>query len=152
MVTRGFLPSVFRTSFRPRGAFDEFQRIQEEMNRLFNGSRYPVASEYPALNVWSNEEETVVTAELPGFEKDNFEISVVQNTLTLRGERPTEELKEGEAYHRRERRNGKFVRSLELPFEVDSDKVEAAFRNGVLSIKLPRAEETRPKKIAIKAS
>jgi HSP20 family protein len=149
MLTRGFFPSVFRSSFRPRTLSDEFRRIQDEMNRLFSGSRYPAAAEYPALNVWSNDVDTVITAELPGIEPDDIQLSVVQNTLTLRGERKAEELKEGESYHRRERREGKFVRTLELPFEVDGDKVEAAFTNGVLSVKLPRAEAHRPKKIEI---
>jgi HSP20 family protein len=94
----------------------------------------------------------VVTAELPGFNPDDVEVSVVQNTLTLRGSRTPEELKQGETYHRRERWNGKFVRTLELPFEVDHDKVEAQFRNGVLSIRLPRAPQNLPKKITVKAS
>ena len=152
MLTRGFYPSVFRSLLRPRGGSDEFRRIQDEMNRLFTGSRSPAAAEYPALNVWSNDVDTVVTAELPGIDPEDIQLSVVQNTLTVRGERQAEELKEGESYHRRERREGKFVRTLELPFEVDGDKVEAAFTDGVLSIKLPRAEAHRPKKIAIKAS
>ena len=72
--------------------------------------------------------------------------------MILRGSRESEELKEGEAYHRRERWSGRFERAIALAFEVDSDKVEAEFRQGELVIKLPRAEAHKPKKIAIKAA
>ena len=106
----------------------------------------------PPLNVWSNEDETIVQAELPGLAADDIDISVVQNTLTLRGSRNPEGLKEGESYHRRERWTGRFVRSLELPFEVENSKVEAEYKHGMLRIRLPRAEQHKPKKITVKAS
>ena len=152
MLTRTLFPSAFRNGTRLWDPFRDLRHIQEEMNRLVDQVWYPRATEYPPLNVWSNEEETVVQAELPGFAPEDIDISVVQNTLTLRGSRKPEELKEGETYHRRERWTGQLVRTLELPFEVDSDKVEAEFKSGVLSIRLPRAEEHKPKKIEVKAS
>jgi len=152
MLTRTFFPTVFRNGTRTRDPFRELRHIQDEMNRFFDWTWRPGATEYPTLNVWSNEDDVVVQAEVPGFAPEDIDVSVVQNTLTLRGSRKPEELKEGETYHRRERWTGKFVRSLELPFEVDSGKVEAEYKNGILSIKLPRAEEHKPKKIAVKAS
>ena len=149
MVTRTFLPTVFGTSLRALGPGEAFNR---EVGRLFNGNWYSASDEYPALNVKSNEDEVVVVAELPGFDPGDIEIAVEANTLILRGSRESEELKEGEAYHRRERWSGRFERAIALAFEVDSDKVEAEFRQGELVIKLPRAEAHKPKKIAIKAA
>jgi len=147
MLTQTFLPSVFRSSPRPWNGFGELGRFHDEVNRLFS-----TGSEFPALNVWSNDEETIVKAELPGFEPENIEIAVEGNILNLRGSREIEEAKEGETFYRRERYNGKFARSLKLPAGVDADKVTAEFKNGVLSISLPKAEAHKPKKIEIKAS
>ena len=151
MLTRNFYPAVFRSGTRTWDPFGDLNRIQDEMNRL-EGTRRPGATEYPSLNVWNSEDDVVVQAEVPGFAPEDIDVSVVQNTLTLRGSRKAEELKEGETYHRRERWTGKFVRSLELPFEVDNGTVEAEYKNGILSVKLPRAEEHKPKKITVKAS
>jgi HSP20 family protein len=103
------------------------------------------------MNVWTNEDSAVATAELPGVRTEDIEVSVENNTLTLRGSRQGDELAEGAIYHRRERRCGSFTRSFRLPFNVEGEKVEATFENGVLSIYLPRAEADRPRKIAIKA-
>lgn len=152
MLTRTLSPTVFRNETRARNPFLDFRHIQEQMNRLVDRASYPRSTEYPPLNVWSNQEELVVQAELPGFAADDIDISVVQNTLTVRGSRQPEELKEGESFHRRERWTGKFVRSLELPFAVTSAKVKAEFKKGVLSIRLPRAEEHKPKKIVVKTT
>ena len=132
------LPTLFRPSTDLWNNWPEFS--------------FATRREYPALNVWSNEDETVVTAELPGFAPEDVEISVEGSTLTLRGSREGEESKEEENYYRRERWSGKFERSLRLPATVDADKVEAEFSNGVLSIKLPKAESAKPKKIRVKAS
>lgn len=149
MFTRSFFPSA--SPFNLRNPFGDLQRLRQEFDQLLEGAWRP-AAEYPALNVWTSPEAVAVTAELPGFEPSDIEVSVVQNVLTLRGSRPASELKEDETYHRRERWSGKFVRSLELPFPVDGTQVEAQFKNGVLAIKLPRAEEHRPRKIEIKAA
>ncbi len=133
----------------------EMTRLQREMNRLFSevaGSGSSVAPGYPAMNVWTNEKGAVVTAELPGVNPDDIDISVVGNTLTLSGGRQPDELKEGEKYHRRERGYGKFTRSLQLPFDVNAGKVDASFSKGVLHISLPRVEEQKPKKITVKAA
>lgn len=132
----------------------EMERLRREMNRLFRDwperARSSTAASYPAMNVWMDEDSAIVTAELPGVILDHIDISVEDNTLTLRGDRQPEE-EAGVTYHRRERRYGSFLRSFQVPFRVDPAKVEATFKNGVLSIVLPRAEEDKPKKIAVRA-
>jgi HSP20 family protein len=125
------------------------------MNRVFDGYspvRTRIAPSYPALNIWSSEEGLVVNAEVPGIDVEDIEISVVGETLTLNGARKSEDLEEGARYHRQERGYGKFNRSVELPFPVDIDKVEATFKNGVLQISLPRSEADKPKKIVVKSA
>jgi HSP20 family protein len=131
-------------------------RLQRDMNRLFaqmpTGVAGDVAPTFPAMNVWTDEDGAVVTAELPGVAPDDIDVSVVGDTVTLKGNRHPDELEEGDTYHRRERRYGAFTRAFQLPFHVEPDQVDANFRDGVLQISLPRAEEDKPKKIAVKAS
>ena len=110
-----------------------------------------VAPSYPAMNVWTDQDGAVITAELPGVNPEDIDISVQNDTLTLRGNRAPDEVQEGGTYHRRERGSGSFTRSFQLPFQVASDQVEASYAKGVLSITLPRAEADKPKTIAIKA-
>jgi HSP20 family protein len=144
---------------RPFGAglspWREMARLQRDMNRLLSGtSRWPgwsTAPSYPAMNVWTDQDGVVVTAELPGVDPDDIDISVQNDTLTLRGNRAPDEVPEGGTYHRRERGSGSFTRSFQLPFQVESAKVAASYEKGVLNITLPRAEVDKPKKIAIKA-
>ena len=142
-------PFDFRSSYR------EMERLRREMNQLFEqldrGPRLSVAAAYPAMNVWTNADGAVVTAELPGMNPEDLEISVHGDTLSLRGSRPAEEVEEGVTYHRRERGSGQFRRSFQLPFNVDSNKVDAKYERGVLHIFLPRAESDKPKKIQVKS-
>jgi HSP20 family protein len=149
MLTRAFYPATYRA--RTWAPFDGLRQLQSEMDRLMSQT-YPRSVDYPPINVWSNEDEVVVQAELPGYAAADIDISVVQNTLTLRGERQPEGLKDGETYHRRERQVGSFVRTVELPFEVDNSAVDAEYVAGILMVRLPRAEAHKPKKIAVKAS
>lgn len=141
--------------YSPLTIWRELDRLQREMDRLFDEfspRRLRTAPAFPAMNVWADEESVVVTAELPGLESKDIEVNVLNGTLTLRGERKPEELPEGARVHRQERGYGRFARTLELPYKVDVDKVKATFKNGVLQITLPRAEEDRPKKIAVKVA
>jgi HSP20 family protein len=103
------------------------------------------------MNVWTNQDGAIVTAELPGVASEDIDISVQGDTLTLRGCCQGGALEEGAVYHRRERGRGDFTRSIQLPFQVAGDQVEATFAKGVLSISLPRAEADKPTKITIKA-
>jgi HSP20 family protein len=130
-------------------------RLQREMNRLFEDyspARLRRAPAYPAMNVWANEDGLTITAEVPGVSPEDIDISVVGDTLTLSGERKPDLLKEGARYHRQERGFGSFSRSIQLPFMVNVSKVDATFHNGVLNVSLPRAEEDKPRKIAVKSA
>ena len=152
MLTTTCLPSVVPSSRRRTGPFGELWRLHDQMDRAFTGTWSGGTARYPELDARSNDDEVVIRAELPGFAPGDVDISLEQNVLTLKGAREAEEKAEGEVYHRQERWTGEFSRALELPYEVDGGKVEAEFSNGVLTIKLPRAEEHRPKRIEIRAS
>ena len=131
----------------------ELQRLQHDINRAFSGfDSFLVVQEYPALNVRDNGTDVIVTAELPGIDPDNLNVSVVNDVLSLSGLREPEALKEGEVYHRQERKHGNFSRAINLPFGVDAGKVEASYKNGILTITLPRAEKEKPKKITVKTA
>lgn len=141
--------------YRPLSVWREMNQLQREMNRIFDSyasGRTSTAPSFPAVNVWADEESTLITAELPGLTSDDIDIDVLENTLTLSGERKAEDLPEGARYHRQERGRGKFSRSIRLPYAVDVDNVEAVFKNGVLEVKLPRTEKDRPKKIEVKVN
>jgi len=129
----------------------EMQRLQREMNRVFSGLDQAVSRETPPVNAWVGEGDVIVTAELPGVDPANVELSVVGDTLTISGSREPEALKEGENYHRQERSYGRFTRSLQLPFHVETAKVEARYDRGILQITLPRAEADKPRKISVKS-
>jgi HSP20 family protein len=127
----------------------DWETIENQMNRLFAGTA-PSAKEFPAINIWTERDSLIVTTELPGVDPGSIDMSVVGKTLTLRGERKPEEVENG-TYHRRERWYGKFGKAIELPFNVEADKVSARFNKGVLYITLPKAEAEKPRKISVKA-
>lgn len=147
-----------RTFYNPyniSSTWREMDRLQREVNRLFSdalstGSRF-TTSTFPAMNVWTNEDGVVITAELPGMHPDDIDISVSGDTLTLSGQRTPDDLPEGGKYHRRERSRGRFTRTMQLPFSVEANNVEALFEKGILHLSLPRLEAEKPKKITIKA-
>ncbi len=137
----------------PRAALDPFQemqRLQDEVSRLFSSAWPAPAPDFPALNAYAGEDGIVLTAELPGVEATSLDVAVVRDTLTLRGRRPAEAA-DPNSYHRRERRHGQFARTVTLPFRVDPERVEAELQHGVLRLTLHRPEEDRPRKIAVKA-
>ena len=139
--------------YRAPSLVRELDRLQREMNRMYeSGSRYRIAPSFPAINIWTNPEGAIVTAEVPGVNADNIDISVVGDTLTISGKREPGEFDETEGYHRRERGFGSFSRSIQLPFQVEGNQVEASFKKGVLEITLPRAEADKPKKISVKTA
>jgi HSP20 family protein len=138
----------------------DMHAMQHEMKRLVhdffqNGLQDTGASRRdvwtPAVDMYEGEEAFTLTAELPGFSKDDVQVEIKDNRLTLRGERKREaEVKEAH-YHRVERVYGAFRRSIRLPALVDADKAEAVFKDGVLKLTLPKAEEAKPKPISITA-
>ncbi len=132
--------------------WSEFQRIENEMNRVLSRYVSPSTSDFPAVNIWADGEETMVTTEIPGIDPDTIDISVIGKTLMIKGNREPEKPDEGSSYHRRERWYGQFTKTIELPFNIEAEKVSAKFFNGILTIRLPRAEAEKPKKISIKSA
>jgi len=142
-----FWPEIGRYG-RVWSPWREMERLQQDVNRLLSRESAPT---FPAVNIWASDQDVIVTAEVPGVDPANLDITVAENILRLTGSRKPEELKPGEVSHRRERASGEFTRSLRLPYAVDSGKVEASCEKGILKVRLPRAEEDKPRKIAIKS-
>jgi HSP20 family protein len=136
-------------------AFAQLSRLQGEMNTLFYrffGGKTPMrnAGVYPAVNVSQDDDNVYVRAELPGITGQDLDITVEEDTVLIRGERKVGQEGEDVSYHRREREDGKFSRSVALPTRIAADKVTAGMKNGILRLVLPKAEEVKPKKIDIK--
>ncbi len=140
----------------PGGAdpFRELRRLQDEMGQLM-GAFAPTggltaAGGFPAVNVYAGRGGIAVVAELPGVEKDDLEIHAQRDMLTIQGTRrpPAEH---AQTYHRQERRSGAFTRTLQLPFRIDSERIEAQLENGVLRLSLSRPEEDKPRRIEIRS-
>ena len=134
-----------------RSLWREMDRLRREMDHLVQSANRFSAPAFPALNVWTNADGVVVTAEIPGITPDDLDISITGDTLTLTGTRRPEETGGDVRFHRRERGYGRFTRSLQLPYRVETDRVSANFDKGVLRIELPRAEADKPKKVTVKA-
>jgi HSP20 family protein len=134
---------------------DPFEQLQGELDRMLEAAFGPVgatAGVYPPVNVFDGGEDYVVKAELPGVEPGKLEIEVEDDTLVLRGERALAEASADAAYHRRERAEGRFRRVVRLPGRVDTGGANAEYRNGVLTVRIPKAKETRPRKVTIQAA
>ena len=132
----------------------ELNRLSREMDRLF-GRRVPSAGNaavsFPALNMWEDNDNFFLEAELPGFEMEAIELLASEgNQLTISGERQPPAIENG-TWHRRERGFGKFHRVVTIPAAFDTTKVAASLRDGVLLITLPKAEAAKPRKIQVKA-
>jgi HSP20 family protein len=126
------------------------RRLQDEVNRLFSSYQLAPSATFPPVNAFANEDGVALSAQLPGVDQDDLEISVFRDTLTLRGKRQPGAT-ERQAYHRRERSHGEFVRNISLPFRVDPDRVDATVQDGVLRISLHRPEQDKPKRIKVSA-
>jgi HSP20 family protein len=135
-------------------AFDRFAAFRDEMDRLFDSSFGPAFRApgpftrwTPALDVYQDKDQFTVVAELPGLKKEDIELSLHDDVLTISGERKQE--KKGEEGYRNERFFGRFQRSVTLPAGVDSNKVKATYQDGILKVVLPKAEEAKPKQIEV---
>lgn len=145
MTTSRLLPSLWAN----------FDRLHGEMDRLLEGWGIDlprnVVPAFPPVNVWEDNEAFHLEAELPGMTREQLNIAVTnRNHLTIQGERLDTEFEKGR-WHRRERGFGRFQRVLKLPTPVDAEKVEAKLENGLLQLTLPKAEEAKPRRIAVKA-
>ena len=138
--------------FDEMNPYREIERFQRDLNRLFSDFNAGPQCPFPAVNIWTNDNSAIVTAELPGLDNKDINLSLTDQNLVIEGSRKQPSLKEGENVHRKERSFGDFKRSIQLPFPISADKVKAGFKNGVLIIDLPRAEEDKPRKITIQSS
>jgi HSP20 family protein len=140
--------------------FDRISTLREEMNRLFDLTTPGVGGREdrllglwsPPLDVFQDKDHVFVKVELPGMKKEDIEISLHENNLSISGERKHEqEVKEGESF-RSERFFGRFHRSVSLPVQVQPDTVKAQYKDGILGVTLQKAEEAKPKQIEVQVS
>ncbi len=141
----------------PWSAVDRWSNLRDELNSFFE---LPVWSSFaragqlfngwsPALDLCQSNDNVIAVVELPGMRKDDIEISLHEGTLTISGERKRESSSNGEKAERTERYIGSFRRSIALPTRVDANKVSATYRDGILTVTLPKAEEVKPKQIQV---
>lgn len=150
------------TPWRP---FMDLSRWERDMDRMmddFFGRRFrpwwpdrwfrsdEMEIRGPVVDVFEEKDDIVIKAELPGITKDNIEVNLTDHMLTIKGEKKKEEEIKEENYYRAERAYGSFVRTLELPKDVHSDKIKASFKNGILEVRLPKTEEAKTKEIKVK--
>lgn len=144
-------------SIRRWEPFREMLALRDAMDRLFEeafvrprGEWFPVAREGLALDMYETDDAIKVEATLPGVEPEEVDITVTGNTLTIKGERRAKEEVKEENYYRREVHYGAFSRSVTLPASVDTEKAEAEFEAGILTLTFPKVAEAKPKRIKVK--
>ena len=142
--------------WQPTALFD----LRNDMNRVFdtfrsNGptSEAPSLAKWrPAVDIAENDNEYIINADLPGINREDLGVTVDDGRLTLRGERRQVSEENNESVHRVERVYGTFTRTFDLPGAVNADRIEATYRDGVLKVTVPKAEEAKPKQIEVKIS
>jgi len=138
--------------------FRDLRTLQEEVNRLFTGSMprgfddegIARGAWSPSVDIYENKDQIVLEAELPGTKREDFDLSIENNVITLRGQRQFEKKDESDNYHRVERAYGSFTRSFTLPNTVTGEGANAEYKNGVLRVTLPKREETKARRIEVK--
>ena len=137
--------------------FRDLRTLQEEVNRLFSTNLTRAFDDEgigrgawaPSVDIYENKDQIVIEAELPGMKQDDFDLSIENNVITLRGERKFEKTDETDNYHRVERSYGAFTRSFTLPQTVSAEGATAEYNNGVLRVTLPKREETKARRIQV---
>jgi len=132
--------------------FADLNRIQREFEKSYFGPRARPADFAPPVDVYEDKDSLALRAELSGVKREDIEVSIDSNVLTLKGERKLEQEEEGRRYHRVERTYGSFVRQFQLPSNIDPASIDAKFSDGVLTIRLHKKEELKPRKIDVKTS
>jgi HSP20 family protein len=138
--------------------FRDLRTLQEEVNRLFSTNLTRAFGDEgigrgawaPSVDIYENKDQIVLEAELPGMKQEEFDLSIENNVITLRGERKFEKTDETDNYHRVERSYGSFTRSFTLPQTVSAEGATAEYSNGVLRVTLPKREETKARRIEVK--
>ncbi len=131
-------------------AFSQLRNLQREMNDLFSGISFERNS-FPKVNIYDNGNEIQVIAQMPGLAQDEIHINLLGNNLTIEAEKKDDHKNDEVQIHRKEIYAGKFIRTFNLPYEINSEAVKASLKNGILKIQLPRAEQSKPKKISVHA-
>src|SRR5919202_4468484 len=137
--------------------FRDLRTLQEEVNRLFSTNMTRAFNDEgigrgawaPSVDIYENKDQIVLEAELPGMKQEDFDLSIENNVITLRGERKFEKTDESDNYHRVERSYGAFTRSFTLPQTVSGEGISAEYHNGVLRVTLPKREEVKARRIEI---
>jgi HSP20 family protein len=140
--------------------FRDLRTLQEEVNRLFSTNLTRAFGDEgigrgawaPSVDIYENKDQIVLEAELPGMKQEEFDLSIENNVITLRGERKFEKTDETDNYHRVERSYGSFTRSFTLPQTVSAEGATAEYSNGVLRVTLPKREETKARRIEVKGT
>lgn len=157
MAMERWRPRWGMTPWRP---FRELEDVERRFDEIFGRPNLPSlwwrlpeeTGWIPALDVFEKDNKLVVKAEIPGMKEEDIDVSVVGDTLTIKGERKTETEVKDEDYYRCERSYGSFLRSIPLPSAVDANKIEANYENGVLEVTLPKTAEAKRKKVKVVAS
>lgn len=134
-------------------------KVRTDLDRLFNqffnrayeSEDYPEVDWSPRLEIAENDDNFIINVELPGMKKQDVSIALQNDVLTLQGDKKVEKSDKGHNYNLCERHYGKFIRSFRLPAQVNGEKIDASFKDGVLSLTLPKIEESKPKQIEIKS-
>ena len=160
MATRSMVPFGWGGSRLPSRVTndDPFIRLWNDVDRVFSNilqgtgltDWQPTGMVGLPVEVYEEGNELKVVAELPGVEEKDVAVELAGNVLTIKGEKKAETERKEEGYHLAERRYGSFSRSLQLPYEVEADKVQASFRNGVPTVTMPKTAEQQPKRIEVK--
>jgi len=140
--------------------FRDLRTLQEEVNRLFSTNMTRAFDDEgigrgawaPSVDIYENKDQIVLEAELPGMKQEDFDLSIENNIITLRGERKFEKTDDTDNYHRVERSYGSFTRSFTLPQTVSGEGATAEYNNGVLRVTLPKREETKARRIEVKGA
>ncbi len=150
---------IYRTSFgapvwRIKTPFEQLENMRRQVEKVFENFSersldQPHAGVFPAINLSQDPNNYYVRAELPGLKNDDLDMNVLNNTLTVSGERKIASEGENVRYHRRERDAGKFSRAIALPGEIDSEHISARLANGVLTVTVPKAEKAKPRQITV---
>jgi len=135
---------------------NEMESLQREMDQIFRGVGVRSAADVVRANigfrVHDNDDHYSVVAALPGLDAEKLDINVLGRQLTISGAFAKSDVPEGARWYRQERRSGEFEQRIELPTNLDTEKIEAEYANGILKIKLPKAASVLPKKIEVKVS
>ena len=131
--------------------FADLNRVQREFEKSYFGPRSHQADFAPPVDVYEDKNVLSLRAELPGVKREDVEVSIDANVLTLKGERKLEKEEQGRRYHRIERSYGTFVRQFQLPSNIDSAQIDAQLSDGVLTVSLNKKQELKPRKIDVKS-